>query len=195
MSIFQKLSKVQNELRVGKTKYNSFSNFYYRSCEDIFDAIKPVLMKHNMSLYMYDNIVIIGSRYYVEATAVLIDNEDGSTLQAKAYARETETKKGNDESQITGSASSYARKYALNGLFLLDDAKDPDSDDNRNKDNHKTATPNNTAVKIVLEEGTELYNRAVKYLSEGGDISRIESKYIISEKVKNKLLRDSQLKK
>jgi len=126
MSIFEKLSEIQNELNVPKSQFNSFGNFNYRSCEDILEAVKPICAKHKTVLTLEDLLVFIGNRYYVQATARLRDLEDGTCTEATAYAREEETKKGMDGSQVTGASSSYARKYALSGLLCIDDAKDSD---------------------------------------------------------------------
>lgn len=129
----KELLQIQKELKVPKSKYNEFSNFYYRSCEDIFNAVKPLCEKNNCILMITDQLELIGDRYYIKATAKLI-NKDGEMLEATAYAREAENKPKFDEAQVTGSASTYARKYALNGLFLLDDSVDVDSLDNTKKE-------------------------------------------------------------
>jgi len=130
MNINQKLTALQNELKAPKTQLNKQFGRYYRNQEDILEAVKPLLKKYELSLTISDEVVCIGSRFYVKANVHLIDSES-STILVTAYAREEEEKKGMDASQITGSASSYARKYALNGLFLIDDTKDADSSDNR----------------------------------------------------------------
>lgn len=119
------LNKIQCELKAPKTQMNKFGGYAYRSCEDILESVKPLLQKYEVALMLSDEIVQIGARIYVKATAVL-KGKDGE-VSASAYAREPENKKGSDESQITGAASSYARKYALNGLFAIDDAKDADA--------------------------------------------------------------------
>lgn len=121
------LNLLRNELKAPKSQYNSYGKYKYRSLEDIQQAIKPLLVKFGGQLVLTDEIKLIGDRYYIEATATFTDN-DGSKVTSKAYAREPANKKGMDESQITGTASSYARKYALNALFLLDDTKDADTD-------------------------------------------------------------------
>lgn len=123
-----KLSKIQQELKVPKEQFNKFANFKYRSQEDILEAIKPLLAEHGLLLVLSDIPVLIGERYYIKATARLSDQTD--YMDVEAYARESEGKKGMDDSQVTGTASSYARKYALNGLFLIDDTRDVDSKDN-----------------------------------------------------------------
>lgn len=126
-SFLQRFADVQAELKAPKSRTNKFGGYKYRSCEDILKAAKPLLKKHGMVLTMTDTIQQAGDRYYVVATAVINDTESLHTIQASACAREAETKKGMDDSQITGTASSYARKYALNGLFCLDDVADADS--------------------------------------------------------------------
>lgn len=140
MGIYEKLSKVQEELKAPKGQYNSFGKYKYRSCEDILEAVKPILIKNKLSLQLYDELVYTGDRYYIKATARLLDLEDNSTMENTAYAREDEIKKGMDGSQITGTASSYARKYALNGLFLIDDTKDADTDEYQGKPEVKLIT-------------------------------------------------------
>jgi len=120
------LSKIQAELKAPKGQMNKFGGYKYRSCEDILEALKPLLSKHNSTLVINDDIVLVGERYYIKATATFTD-VDNNNVSVSAFAREPENKKGMDESQITGAASSYARKYALNGLFAIDDTKDADA--------------------------------------------------------------------
>ena len=124
---YEKLMNIQNELKAPKSQYNEFGKYHYRSCEDILESLKPVLAKHQAAVTISDEIVLIGDRYYVKATAALIDVEKGDKVEVSAYAREDVQKKGMDVSQLTGSTSSYARKYALNGLFAIDDTKDSDA--------------------------------------------------------------------
>lgn len=119
---------IQQELKAPKGQYNSFGKYRYRSCEDILEAVKPLLSKHGCILSITDDIVECGGRVYVKATAELIHVEDGTCFRTTAFAREEERKAGMDAAQITGSASSYARKYALNGMFCIDDTKDADTD-------------------------------------------------------------------
>ena len=138
MELKQKLLSIQTELKAPKNQFNSFGNYNYRSCEDILEAVKPLCKKGNVLLTLSDTIKHVGERYYVEATATLYDVETDGCISVSAYAREEETKKGMDSSQITGAASSYARKYALNGLFNIDDTKDSDST-NEGEDKHKTS--------------------------------------------------------
>lgn len=129
--IQKKLMEIQKALNVPKGNYNAFGKYKYRSCEDILEAVKPILQKNKTTLILSDSIEYIGDRHYIKATATLYDLEKDENITATAYAREELTKKGMDASQITGCASSYARKYALNGLFCIDDVKDADTMDNR----------------------------------------------------------------
>ena len=129
MNIQEKLTTIQLDLKAPKSKRNNFGNYNYRSCEDILEAVKPLLAANMCSLTLDDDVLCIGDRVYVKATATLTDHAEGATISTHAFAREAETKKGMDESQITGTASSYARKYALNGLFAIDDTKDADTDE------------------------------------------------------------------
>lgn len=128
MTIYEKLAAVQAELKAPKGQYNSFGKYKYRSCEDILEAVKPLLAKNGLTMTVGDELVGISDRFYVKATATVYST-DGESLSNTAYAREPAEKKGMDEAQITGTASSYARKYALNGLFCIDDTKDPDTDE------------------------------------------------------------------
>ena len=126
--IYLKLTDIQNKLKAPKGQFNKFGNYHYRNCEDILEAVKPLLREEELTLVITDDLVLIGDRYYIKATVVLA--VPGEIISNTAYARESETKKGMDASQITGAASSYARKYALNGMFLIDDTQDADSMDN-----------------------------------------------------------------
>lgn len=129
---------VQSKLKANKGQFNKFGNYAYRSAEDILESVKPLLNEQGLVLTLSDEIVEVGGRVYVKATAVITSSDDSekNTINATAFAREQMTKKGMDESQITGSASSYARKYALNGLFCIDDGKDADSMDNSKEGNN-----------------------------------------------------------
>lgn len=137
MSVYEKLSKVQTELKAPKGQYNSFGKYKYRSCEDILEAVKPLNAKHGVVLTVGDEVVEISNRFYVKATATFVDIESGEKIINTALAREDDAKKGMDGSQITGTASSYARKYCLNGLFCIDDTKDADTDEYRAQQERK----------------------------------------------------------
>lgn len=129
LNIYGKLAAIQRELKAPKGQYNSLAKYNYRSCEDILEAVKPLCIKNNATLILNDTVREISGRFYVVATATLADQESDGVVEADAYAREPQDKKGMDDSQITGMASSYARKYALNGLFCIDDTKDADTDE------------------------------------------------------------------
>jgi hypothetical protein len=132
-SLLEKLMLVQSALKAPKGQRNNFGKYNYRSCEDILEAVKPHLLEHRLALTMSDGVQQVGARFYVVATATLHDVDGGETVRTMAAAREEETKKGMDGSQITGAASSYARKYALNALFAIDDTKDADATNTHGK--------------------------------------------------------------
>lgn len=127
MGIYEKLLTVQQKLKAAKGHYSDFGNYYYRSCEDITEAVKPLLMEVKAVLLLTDEVVTVGGRIYVKAVARLLDVESDGVVEVCGYAREAESRSKFDVAQLTGTASSYARKYALNGLFALDDAKDADA--------------------------------------------------------------------
>lgn len=128
-NIATKLLEIQMELKAPKGQYNKFGNFNYRSAEDIIEAVKPICAKHGVLLTLRDELNHVGERYYIKATARLTDCESAEYIETCAFAREAASKSGMDDSQLTGSTSSYARKYALNGLFAIDDTKDADTDE------------------------------------------------------------------
>jgi len=132
-NIRQKLNGIQSSLKAPKGQTNKFGGYRYRSCEDILTAVKPLLAEWGCCLIISDEIVEKGNKLFVEATATLYDNDSDASLPAKGLAELPETKKGMDQAQITGSSSSYARKYALNGLFAIDDTKDPDATNDHGK--------------------------------------------------------------
>ena len=126
MNVYEKLIAIQSELKAPKSQYNNFGKYAYRNCEDILESLKPLLKEHKSTIYISDEIVTVLDRFYVKATVTFIDAETGEKIINTAYAREEECKKGMDGSQVTGASSSYARKYALNGMFAIDDTKDSD---------------------------------------------------------------------
>ena len=148
MTIYEKLSQLQNTLKVPKNQYNEFGKYYFRNCDDIMEATKPLCKDLKCLIICEDDLTQVGERYYVRALARLIDLETGEGMSVSAFAREEETKKGMDASQITGAASSYARKYALNGLLQLDDTKDADSNE-YSKMTGKAIKKNNIVSKIT----------------------------------------------
>lgn len=151
MNIYEKLMNIQEKLNVPKNQLNKFGGYNFRSCEDILEAVKPLLKENKLALQISDDIVPLGDRYYVRATATLIDTEDkddNAMIKNVGYAREEENKKGMDASQVTGATSSYARKYALNGLFCIDDTKDADTNEYQNQQrNYQNNKTNNQVVK------------------------------------------------
>ena len=140
LNLTQRLLNAQSELKAPKGQYNNFGKYKYRSAEDILEAVKPINAKHGVLLTITDEPVLVGDWHYIKATATITDGTE--SIVVTAYARESLNKKGMDDSQITGTASSYARKYALNGLYLIDDTKDADTDEYRNQGNKapKSAT-------------------------------------------------------
>lgn len=165
MNIYEKLETIQTKLKAPKNQKNDFGNYNYRSCEDILEALKPLLKETKTTLIISDEIILIGNRYYVKATANLFDAEnENQKIWNSAYARECENKKGMDESQVTGACSSYARKYALNGLFAIDDTKDADTMNN-NEDKqvaHKEIIVNKETKKLISKNIIDLFNKWVE---------------------------------
>nr|DAZ36607.1 MAG TPA: ERF superfamily protein [Caudoviricetes sp.] len=172
MTVYKKLIEVQKELKAPKNQRNTFGNYNYRSCEDILEALKPVLSEHGATVFISDKPVVKENLWsYIEATATFVDTESGDSVSVTAYAREAETKKGMDPSQITGSASSYARKYALNGLFLIDDSVDADSDEHQKitggesqGSNRKFSKDDVTALRLDLVKVATATNKDVNDL-------------------------------
>ena len=160
MNVYEKLMTVQTKLRAPKSQYNQFGHYSYRSCEDILEALKPLLAEVEAIVNVSDEVKLIGDRFYVEATAMFLDCETGDSIIAKAYAREDESKKGMDLAQVTGSVSSYARKYALNGLFAIDDNKDSDATNTHNKDIKPNMTPVSGLTEAQLKRLYAIGNKA-----------------------------------
>ena len=161
MSITEKLMMIQSELKAPKGQFNSFGKYKYRSCEDIMEALKPVMAKHKTTLIITDEIVFIGDRYYIKAAARLLDIESSDFVESEAYAREEESKKGMDGSQVTGAASSYARKYALNGLFAIDDTKDADVTNTHGKGEETPQTIGQAKAEILSKLFTDLADKKI----------------------------------
>ena len=185
-AILEKLNIIQSKLKAPKGQYNTFGNYNYRSCEDILEALKPLLAENKMTLIINDNIEQLGERYYLKATCTLFDAETGEKVSNSAYARETETKKAMDAAQITGSVSSYARKYALNGLFAIDDTKDSDTNENykQTQKNQSNAQKNAQGVDILkvrneiaqtLKAKNYDFNKFVEYLKKTYGVEKIEN--------------------
>lgn len=164
-NIYQKLLAIQNELKAPKSQFNKFGGYSYRSCEDILEAVKSLLVKYNATIILQDKIELIGDRYYIKATARFIDAESGETIETEALARESENIKGMQASQITGATSSYARKYVLGSLLLLDDCKDADAihgkEDNNKSQSHSQIDTTSTR-KLSDKQLSRLYAIANK---------------------------------
>lgn len=170
-TITQKLATIQQKLKAPKGQYNSFGKYAYRNAEDILEAVKPLCAETGTVVLLSDEIINIGNRFYVKATAALIDAETQTQLTVSAYAREEEEKKGMDGSQVTGASSSYARKYALNGLFAIDDTKDSDTTNTTGADKNaakakqtplvatKEQLAEAAALGVNLEQTTAWYNK------------------------------------
>lgn len=172
----KELISIQSELNAPKTLLNKFGGYHYRSAETILEALKPLLKKYNCLMTISDDVVIVGDRYYVKSI-VTICNAEGKYISVTGYAREEESKKGMDGSQITGASSSYARKYALNGMFAIDDTKDSDSTNDGKDDDGKP----------WLNKNTPQFDAAYKYVLDGGKITDIEKKYKLSKEIKEQL--------
>ena len=170
----EKLVKIQNELKAPKNQFNAFGKYKYRNQEDILEAVKPLLYKHGLSLTITDQIHEVGGLIYVQAEAVITDGENYVSTTAQAGI--DPNRKGMDIAQSFGSSSSYARKYALNGLFLIDDTKDADSTNTHDQDD-----------KAWLNKNTPQYNKVVEFLKGGGDISQVLSKYKMKKEIKEEL--------
>lgn len=184
MSVIQKLAKIQQELKAPKGQFNSFGKYKYRSAEDILDAAKPILAENQCTIFITDELVMIGERYYVKANVTFIDlevenngfNNVMDKISTTAYAREDEKKSGMDGSQITGSSSSYARKYALNALFLIDDTKDMDTDESEEERRNRAKKEAEERKKAeAAKKKAEKANQQPDFVGElGGHIESLE---------------------
>lgn len=172
MEFIEKIVAIQSELKAPKGQYNSFGKYNYRSCEDILEGVKPLLAKHGLVLTIQDSIDLIGDRFYVKATATITDGKE--QLSTSAYARESLDKKGMDASQVTGATSSYARKYALNGLLAIDDTKDADTMDNSKKPVQQTQETvyNWQTLKARATQGGISEEELVQYVTETFKVSK-----------------------
>jgi hypothetical protein len=184
-AILEKLNIIQSKLKAPKGQYNKFGDYPYRSCEDILEALKPLLAETKTVLVISDEIEFMGDRFYIRATCNLFDVESGENISSSAFAREPEIKKKMDAAQITGSASSYARKYALNGLFTIDDTKDSDSNEEQGQTNSgKPTNGNGQAVNVqkVRNEIAQMlkvknydFNKFIGYLKQNYGVEKIEA--------------------
>lgn len=162
----KELIEIQSELKAPKNQRNTFGNYNYRSAEDILEAVKPILKKHGCHLTISDEMIHLGERYYVKATVTL--SKDADSISTTAYAREEESKKGQDASQITGATSSYARKYALNGLFCIDDTKDADFTNTHGKEEQPKTTK--APAKAEIESDMKQAKEAIEKCKNGEDL-------------------------
>lgn len=176
ISIQSKLSAIQTQIKAPKNLYNSFGKYNYRNAESILEAVKPYLNSLGLYLTVQDSIEQVGDRYYVKATVKITDCETSESIEVSAYAREAEKKTGMDDSQVTGATSSYARKYALNGLFLLDDTKDADTDE-YHKQTNKGDKTEEQKLKEMTDELKELYGKTTgknfdKWVKDCGGVTK-----------------------
>lgn len=195
MNLYEKLQYVQSGLKAPKSQYNKFGGYNYRNCEDIQEAAKPLMQEVSAALVVGDELVLIGERYYIKAVARFIDCETGEFVENPAYAREELDKKGMDVSQVTGSTSSYARKYALNGLFCIDDVKDADNQDNsggqktgrgkdssgKNSRNQEKVSSNENEEKISEAMMKSIVSLVEKYQGKGLKMEKILKMYSIKD--------------
>jgi len=170
------LRRIQCELKAPKSQFNSFGQYNYRSCEDILESVKPILGRYGCYITISDELVAVGERYYVKATATI--GNDTDKISVTAFAREEETKKGMDGSQITGASSSYARKYALNGLFAIDDTKDSDA---TNKGESKVSNYTSDQVDILIGYGYTLDQVATRLKKSVKELTKEDLDGVISK--------------
>lgn len=161
INFYEKLSHVQNELKAPKGQYNKFGGYSYRSCEDIMEAVKPLLSKYGLVQFVGDEINLIGDRYYVKATVTVTDGKTSHSVSA--YAREEQSKKGMDSAQLTGATSSYARKYALNGMYNIDDTKDADTNEMKRQVDNSNFNRNTQQQKPITKAQTNPDNSLAKF--------------------------------
>ena len=193
MGVYEKLMQVQSELKAPKSQFNSFGKYNYRSCEDILEGVKPLLLKVKATLTISDEIVQVADRIYVKATSTFTDIENGESITNSAYAREASEKKGMDESQVTGSTSSYARKYCLNGLLCIDDTKDSDTNEIANEkkaraskatktdksDEQKNAEMVENVNPLLVPDGTGMTPKRLDFLHKEMERTGINEKTLL----------------
>lgn len=180
MTIYEKLQAMQEELKAPKSKYNDFGGFAYRSAEDMYQALKPLCRKYKTILYLTDSIVNVGDRYYIKATASITDMEGvENVIYSDGWAREALSKRGMDEAQVTGGASSYARKYALCGLFLIDGGGDPDT---LERDNSEQDLMTEEQKARLQELGVDIEKMAIYYKTTVDGITKSQAEDAITRK-------------
>ena len=178
--MIEKLVKIQAELKAPKSQFNAFGKYKYRNVEDIQEALKPLLYKHGLLLSMSDEVKEVAGELFIEAVAVITDGEN--SIAAKAQAGIDVNKKGMDKSQAYGSSSSYARKYALSAMFLIDDGKDSDFHNTHGKQS------NTTTAKASLEKNTDAYVKVVSALKGGSfTVADVKKKYTLTSEIENEL--------
>jgi hypothetical protein len=183
LSLQEKLLRVQTELKAPKGQFNSFGKYKYRNQEDILEAVKPLLSKYGLNLIITDEVREIAGYAFIHSTAKVFDETEKSEINVSAQAGVDFDRKGMDVAQSFGSSSSYARKYALNGLFLIDDTKDADSTNTHGSGQ----TPAAAAVKTKLPKSGDVFERARKYVSEGGSLDEVKKKYQLTKEVEQLL--------
>ena len=175
MTIYQKLAAIQQEIRCPKNMENTFGGYKYRSAESILESLKPVMAKHKVTLILVDEIRMVGDRFYVMAEAKMVDLESETTVSTYAFARETLDRPKMDAAQITGSASSYARKYALNGLLLLDDVKDPDTNEFARQNQERPKKQKQEPANRLSPQDVDMFTADL--LQAGANIQKICDRY------------------
>lgn len=176
LTLRQKLTKVQSELKAPKNNKNNFGGYQYRSCEDVLESLKPILLKYELFMSISDEIIEVGNRIYVKATVKVFDDINEECVSA--FAREDESKKGFDLSQLTGATSSYARKYALNGMFLIDDTKDADATNTHGKELEKPTTPAAKPPKTTISDVNKVI--LALRLNREATITQLKTSYVIT---------------
>lgn len=184
------LIKIQEKLKAPKNQFNKFGNYKYRNCEDILEAVKPLLVENKCRLTLTDEVKEIGGVLFVEATAILKEDGNDNVITVKASAGIEPNRKGMDISQSFGSSSSYARKYALNGLFLIDDNKDADNEQHEQTQQSQKNGQKPTNNKPWLNPETDKWKDAIKFLAGNGTIDKIKENYLISKPNEEKLQKD-----
>lgn len=189
MNIYEKLVNIQGRLKAPKNQRNNFGKYNYRNAEDILEAVKPLLVEHNVTVELDEQIVEILGVAYVQYTTYLTDGKN-ETKPRKAHAAIDLNRKGMDAAQATGSSSSYAKKYALGALFLLDDTKDPDATNTHGRSTSKTnAVPKTVSNALpALKQGTEAFNKVKKALTEGFSMDEVRTRFTVSAEVEKSLL-------
>ena len=181
LTLQEKLIKVQTELKAPKNQYNSFGKYKYRNQEDILEAVKPLLSKYGLNLIVTDEVRELGGMLFINSTAKVFDAEQKTEVQVSAQAGIDPNRKGMDIAQSYGSSSSYSRKYALNGLFLIDDTRDADVTNTHGKEPAQ-------ATKTTLPKSGEKFNKAKEFIKNGGSIDSVKAKYQVSKQVEQLLL-------